>query len=183
MLISPTGGYNGSSVFTLTVPSGAPTICYAMEYGGSTAQVYAVPVTGITQATLLIGVGSTVCGSVSTNPYWKTVNPTAQKASLTPPAGKSSHGPVLLTTLAGLLVVGFGARRRKLPMLLNVALLTVVGLGLGLGLSGCSGSGTGTGETGTTTPTAATTTYTLTLTGTDSVSSSITSSTTFTLTL
>ena len=187
VLISPASGYNGNAVFTLTVPSGAPVICYAMEYGNGTAQVYAVPVTALTQATLLIGVGTTECGSVTNNPYWKTIAPTgAQKASVTAPAGKPSHGPAVLAAMAGLLVMGFGTRRRgrRLPMLLTLTMLTVVGLGLGLGLSGCSGSGTGTGQSTTTpVPTTAASSYTLTLTGSDSVTSTITSSTTFTLTL
>ena len=180
VLISPVSGYNGSAVFTLTIPSTAPIICYAMEYGTSGAQTYTVPVAGLTQATLLIGVGATQCGSVTNNPSWRIAKPTVQKASVTPPTSKPSPNVPVLAALAGLLATGFAARRRarRLPMLLTMGLLMAVTLGA----VGCGGGG-GTGEsTSTPVPTSGAS-YTLTLTGTDSVTSSITSSTNFTLTL
>ena len=182
VLISPMSGYNGNVVFTLTAPSTAPVVCYQLQYNsmGQTTLGFSVPVAGITQATLGVGVGAAQCGSVTNDPSWRIVKPAVLKASLTPPASKPSHGVPVLAALAGLLVTGFAARRRarRLPMLLAMGLLTAVTLGA----VGC-GNGGGTGEsTSTPVPTSGSS-YTLTLTGTDSVTSSITSSTNFTLTL
>ena len=170
--VTPSGGYTGSVVWTLSTGSAGTNVCYSID---------ALPVLATqvaTQGTLYIGVGTAVCGSVTNSPYLRPITVAAQKASYTTPPTKPWKSKPIAFAFAGLLITGFAARRksRRLPMLLSLAMLTAVGLGL----SGCGGSGTG--QTTTTPPVATATTYTLTLTGRDSVTSSITSSTTLTLT-
>ncbi len=178
--ITPANGYNGNVVFTLTAPTGAPVLCYRMQYGNPSTQAYTVPVSGVTSATLLVGVGTSICGSVTNSPYMRPVTVTAQKAGNVVPLSKPWNATPIAFAFGGLLLTGLATRRRTrgLPTLLALTALTVAGFGL----SGCTGSGTGTGTTGSAPPTAAATTYTLTLTGRDSVTSTITASTTLTLT-
>ena len=170
---TPSGGYTGSIVWTLSTGSAGTNVCYSID---------ALPVLGTaatTTTSLYIGVGTAVCGSVTYSPYMRPVKVVVQKAGLMPVPANRWKGKPVVAMFAGLLMTGFATRRRsrRLPTLLAVGVLAV----LGIGLSGCSGSGTG--ETTTTTPpTTTTTSYTLTLTGQDSVTSAITSSTTFTLT-
>ncbi len=178
--ITPAGGYNGNIVFTLTAPAGAPVICYQLQNSNSTAITYAVPVSGVTSATLSISVGTSLCGSATNDPSMRLATVAGKKTALAPVPARPWQGKPVIPVLAGLLMTGFAVRRRsrRLPTLAALAVLTV----LGLGVSGCGGNGTG--ESGTpTTPTPTTASYTLTLTGTDSVTSTIASSTTFTLTL
>ncbi len=170
---TPSGGYTGSIVWTLSTGSAGTNVCYSID---------ALPVLGTaptTTTSLYIGVGTAVCGSVTNSPYMRPVTVVTQKAGLAPAPARPWKGKPEMAMLAGLLMTGFAARRRtrRLPMLLAVGMLTI----LGIGLSGCSGNGTGESTT-TTVPTATTTNYTLTLTGRDSVTSAITSSTTLTLT-
>ena len=172
--VTPSGGYTGSIVWTLSTGTAGTNVCYSID---------ALPVLGTqatTQDALYIGVGSAVCGSVTTSPYMRPVTVTAQKAGNIVPPSKPWNAKPIAFAFGGLLLTGFATRRRTrgLPTLLALTALTVVGFGL----SGCTGSGTGTGTTGSAPPTAAATTYTLTLTGRDSVTSTITASTTLTLT-
>ncbi len=180
--ITPASGYNGNVVFTLSSPSNAPVVCYEVDPGTQAIGDgnYAVQVLGATPATLLLGVGATECGSATGDPQVHPALKLAHKVALAETPGEpgdSRRGKPEVALLAGLFGIAFLARRRsrRLPTLLAITALAV----LGLGLSGCGGSGTG---ENTPVPVSTTNNYTLTLTGTDSVTSTITSSTTFTLT-
>ena len=182
--LTPSGGYNGSVNFAITTTLPVNT-CYVVNPVINTNTVPPIP-----QYTLTIGNGAGACssgifatGALKKGPAGSLTS--SLPLSRTPwnarPKGdKGKNAERTGTVLAGLLALGFAARRRnrRLPALLSMALLT---LAVSLGLSGCGGNSANPvpPSTGTT----ATGTYTLTLVGTDSISANITSSTTFTLTL
>lgn len=162
--VTPSAGYSGTLLFSLAVSTGSHTVCYSTSSASTGASNLTVAGGGIgaVTATLSISQG-TPCGSAAA------VMPKQPGVTREPrwPEG---------IAFAGLLCVGFAVRRsRRLPALLSIA---VLGL-LGLGLSGC-GNNT---ATTTTLPIGTTQNYTATLTAVDTVNSSITGSTTFTLTL
>ena len=171
--ILPGAGYSGIVNLSVVFPSGAPSLCYALNP--------AIPtitngVSASAQSTTLeIGEG-TVCTSSSVGPELRSGAKTHAGNQLPAPVSPFKRFPAA-TAFAGILLAGLSFRRRsrRLSALLSVAVLAV----LGFGLSGCGG---GTTVTKTITP-AAPATYTVTVVGTDSVTSSITSSTTFTLTI
>lgn len=164
--ITPTGGYSGRVVWSLSASGTGADVssCYSI---GST------PVNGISTATIQIGAGS-ACNSAAPA-VRNQLRPMVVRASLKGESqrpGSSVPGIAVAGLLCGLLA---GWRRRnRLPLLLSVAVLTLAGLGLGL--SGCGGASGGS-------TTSNQTLYTVTLTGTDSINTSITASTTFLLTV
>jgi hypothetical protein len=167
--VTPTGGYNGRVVWSLT-SSGNPTACYGI---GSPA------VNGTSMTTLTIGVGS-ACNSAlpaergNLRPLIAGASPKDES-----PSPKHSAPRVIACLLLCSSIVG-GRRRTRLPLLLVMILLTMTSMGL----TGCGGSSGNSGNgNGGTTPIPAATTYTITLRGMDSVNTSISGSTTFTLTV
>ena len=171
--VSPTGGYNGRVVWSLTASgSGNLTGCYAIP---------SLAVNGVSTTTLTIGIGS-ACNSAlpSDHADFRTLERRAFEG------GKPLGNWCIVPSAGGyacLLVCGCLAgwrRKRHLSLLIVMLFLSAAGVSL----IGCGGGGSGGGKSaGTTPPTPTTSTYSLTLTGTDSVNSAITASTTFTLTV
>ena len=179
--ITPSGGYGGRLVWSLSVAGGttATSYCY---------QIASVPVNNITTTQLAIGVGA-ACNSPLPAARGA-VRPLVRRAAASDQAPAPSPGIPACGVYAGVLLCGlFAVRRRKtgLPLLLVLLVLSAAGAGL----TGCGGGGGGSGATGNggsggappTPSTPASTTYTVTLQGTDSVNDLINASTTFTLTV
>ena len=178
--VTPASGYNGTVVWSLSSATTLNNACYGISS-------LPVPGTGAPATTTLnIGIGSAACSGAAFatgGTALHTIGVGQQAHNGSSPDAPWSGKPVA-TVLAGLLAMGFLARRRsrRLPMLLSVALVTI----LGLGLSGCGSSSVGAPANSTTTPNSSTATpgsYNLTLTGMDSVSTNIISSAKFTLTV
>ncbi len=172
--ITPAAGYTGTVALSLSYPSNAPTLCYALSNsqsnGSNVPLINSLPV----PVTLTIGEG-TICGTTTAG----AVLPGGGRVVLNATRGRAPGPPMRRwpegIAFAGLFGAGLFLRRsRRLPSLLGLVFLAAVGLGL----SGCGGS-----NGGTTTPVNPTKALTLTLTGTDSINTSISNSTTFTLTL
>jgi hypothetical protein len=172
--VTPTGGYNGRIVWSLTAtassnPYSDLSACYSI---GS------LPVNGSSTTELTIGIG-TACGAAapSNGAAFRTLN---QRAL---PRGKA-QAEWSSTRAAGIyacvLLCGcFVGWRRKSPFSLTVIVILLLPLA-GASLAGCGG---GSDSKGSSTTTSSATTYTLVLTGTDSVNGAVTGSTTFTLTV
>jgi subtilase family serine protease len=168
--VTPSGGYNGSVVWSLAATGNTATLsaCFAIP---------SLPVSGVSTAQLTIGIG-TACSSALP----------AERAAFHPLSGgalandgvPSQWRTPTSAVYASLLLCGLLAgRRRKMSFALLLALVSLAVAAVGL--TGCGGGGSNTSTSPATTPTA--TNYTITLTGKDSVNSSITASTTFTLTV
>jgi hypothetical protein len=170
--VTPTGGYNGRVIWSLSSSSntGSLTACYGV---GSPA------VNGTSMTTLTIGVGS-ACNSALPAKRGN-LRPLVARASPKENSPSPNHSaPKVIACLLLCCSIVRGRRRTHLPLLLVITLLTMTSMGL----TGCGGSSGSSGNgNGGTTPTPAATTYTLTLKGMDSVNTSITASTTFTLTV
>ncbi len=166
--VTPSAGYQGTLLLSLSIASGSPNICYSTSSASTGASNLTVagsnnaPVT----ASLSISQG-TACNVASLSPL-----------PMPPYASPRSRWPGGVA-FAGLLFAGFALRRsRRLPALLGIAVLA----GLGLGLSGCGGSTRAAAPTPIS-PLPTNQTYTLTLTGVDSVNNTISASTNFTVTV
>ncbi|HEY6414117.1 MAG TPA: protease pro-enzyme activation domain-containing protein [Edaphobacter sp.] len=175
--VTPSGGYNGNVVWSLSATSNtantALTACYLID---------SLPVSNTSTTKLTIGIG-TACNSPlpAERANFRSLGQRASTGDGTP-AGRCNRPATAM--YASLLICGLlvGRRHRiRLQLLLAIAFLTVTSLSL----TGCGGGGnnTGTPTTGTSTPPPSSTTYNLTLTAKDSVNASITASTTFTLTV
>jgi subtilase family serine protease len=169
--VTPTGGYSGRIVWSLSTSSnsGSLTACFGI---GSPA------VNGASMTTLTIGVGSACSSALPAER--SNLRPLDSRASLKDEHPSRSRDTSSTKVFATLLLCGtlLGLRRKtRLPLLLAIILLMVTGGSL----TGCGGSNNGNGTTTTPPPTA--TSYTLTLKGMDSVNTAITASTTFTLTV
>lgn len=172
--ITPSGGYNGTVVWSLSASGSSPlTSCYSIP---------SLPVNGVTAAKLTIGIGS-ACNSAlpADHPDLRTpdLRPLVQHARTNTPTLPVRHN---LPAYAGLLLCGclVGLRRKgRLSLLLLVMLLPAIGATL----VGCGSGGSNNSGSSSSTTTSTTSTYNLTLTGTDSVNGAITASTTFTLTV
>ncbi len=172
--VTPASGYTGTVVLSLTYPANAPTLCYALSNNQSSGSNVPLINNGLAvPVTLTIGEG-TVCGTTASGasvPRGTQIQNAMDRRAPETPSRRWPEG----IAFASLLGVGLATRRpRRLPALLSLVILSV----LGLGLSGC-----GSGSSGTTTPVNTKQTLTVTLTGTDSVNPSITTSTNFTLTV
>jgi len=180
VIITPSGGYGGRLVWSLSVAGGtvAANYCY---------QIASVPVSNVTSTQLTIGVGA-ACNS--TSPAARgAVRPLDRRAAASgqPPTPSSGFLPAS-GVYAGVLLCGlFAVRRRRtgLPLLVLLLVLSAAGAGLtGCGGGGASASPTGSSGSSPGTPAnPASTSYTVTLRGTDSVNDLINASTTFTLTV
>ncbi len=179
VLITPSGGYNGRLVWSITASSSAGNLsgCYLIR---------SVPVSGATSTGLTIGVG-TACNSPLSGQFRQLRLPIPHTAA-------ANHAPEpwqrtsAMAVWAGLIVCGSlmgRGRRARLPIMLVFGSLGFTCVGLGGCGGGSSSAATGGTTTKTTPGTAPGTTanYTLTLTGKDSVNSAISASTTFTLTV
>lgn len=172
--VTPTGGYNGRVVWSLSISSGTggSTLCYGI---GSPA------VSGTSSTTLTIGSGS-ACNPASaaerTNLQLLRAGASPDDRSPSPKRNGSGIG-----VYAGLvLCVSLAGRRRgsRLPLRLAALMLLAVA---GSGLNGCGGGNSSAGSGTPATPPVSSSNYTVSLKGTDSVNKSITASTTFTLTV
>src|ERR1700733_6474389 len=168
--VTPTGGYDGRVLWSVSASSNASTLESCYEIGSPL-------VSKTTTTTLTIGLGS-ACNSAlpAARGNLRSFGARASAKEEDPPRGNNEPGIALF---AGLLLCGsLKARRRATRPLLRsvIAVLTVVSLGL----TGCGG---GASKGTSTTPPVAANNYSITLTGTDSVNSAISASTTFTLTV
>lgn len=174
--VTPTGGYNGRIVWSLSISNGTggPALCYGI---GSAA------VSGTSTTTLTIGSGS-ACNSPLPAER-RNFQPMTARVSLDGESSSPRRSTPRIAIFAGLLLcVSIAGRRRcaRLPQLLvAITLLAVAGIGLNGCGGGNSSGGNGTGTS--TTPPVSPSSYTVTLKGTDSVNTSITASTSFTLTV
>jgi subtilase family serine protease len=174
--LTPTGGYTGRVVWSLSSSSNASGLSACYRIGSPI-------VNGTSTTTLTIGVGS-VCNAPSPAER-KAIEPSGVRASDKEKNRFPWHGAPAMGVYAGLLFCSSLMRRKRatrLPRLFVITLLMVVGVGL----NGCGGGGSSSaGNSNGTPPTSPnnTTNYTLTLTGTDSVNTAIKASTTFTLTV
>jgi Bacterial Ig-like domain (group 3) len=173
--VTPTGGYNGRIVWSLTASASGTassnlSACYTIA---------PLLVNGVSTANLTIGIG-TACQSAApaSGSDFRILRQS------TPPDSKTrAHWNSTTTTgvfacaLLGGCLVG---SRRKWRLLLAVVVVLLLPLA-GANMIGCGGGGASSTSPPVTTPTA--TTYTVTLSGTDSVDNTITASTTFTLTV
>jgi hypothetical protein len=172
--VTPTGGYNGRMVWSLTatVAAGSSsnlTACYAIP---------SLPVNGISTANLTIGIG-TACQSAlpADRTAFRTLTPhIAANSEIRPQGNKTTMTGVCACALICGCLVGL---RRKWRLSLTVLVVLLLPFA-GANLIGCGGGAKSTSPPATT-PIA--TTYTVTLSGTDSVNTAITASTTFTLTV
>jgi subtilase family serine protease len=172
--VTPTGGYNGRMVWSLsaTVAAGNPsnlTACYAIP---------SLLVSGISTANLTIGTGS-ACESAApaTGAAFRTLSQHTLPKGKTRAhwSGTTTTGVYACALICGCLV---GSRRKwRLSLLLVVLFFSLAGANL----IGCGGGANNSTSPPPATPSA--TTYTVTLSGTDSVNTTITASTTFTLTV
>jgi subtilase family serine protease len=170
--ITPTGGYNGRIVWSLTSSdnTGKLTACYSI-----TSPV----VNGTSTAKLTIGTGS-ACSS-SSPAERRNLRPTGPLAFLKGENPSPWRGAPRIPVFASLLICGSLVRRwrtTRLFFVLAVTLLTVAGLGL----TGCGGAKSNGGST-TSPPAPVSANYTVTLAGTDSVNDLVHASTSFTLTV
>jgi hypothetical protein len=170
--VTPTGGYNGRIVWSLTATgTSSLSACYAI---GS------LPVSSTSTTKLTIGVGA-ACNSALPADHvdFRTVDQRALANGKTQAhwSSKSTTGAYACLLIFGCLAGG--RRKWRLSLVLVILLLPIAGANL----IGCGGGGANNTGTSTTTPSTPsnTTTYSITLTGTDSVNSSISASTTFTL--
>jgi hypothetical protein len=172
--VTPTGGYNGRMVWSLTATASSSassnlSACYAI---GS------LPVNGVSTTNLTIGIG-TACESAlpANRVVFRTLS---QRIVANGETGAHWSGTTTTGVYACALICGclVGSRRKWRLSLTVVAVLLLPFAGANM--IGCGGGAKGTSPPATT-PTA--TTYTITLSGTDSVNNAVTASTTFTLTV
>jgi hypothetical protein len=169
--VTPNAGYHGRVVWSLAFSGASPTLttCYSIS---------SLPVSNVSTTQLTIGIGA-ACSSplpAERGAY----RPLGHLASSIDEAPTHRRSPPPAVVYASLLLCGLLARwrrRMRLPLLLAIASLALVGTGL----TGCGGSGNNTGTSPT--PPSNLTSYSVTLTGKDSVNTSITASTAFTLTV
>jgi hypothetical protein len=166
--ITPTGGYNGTVFWSLSVTGTTTTSvegCYSIA---------PAIVSGITTTQLTIGTGAACTASAN-------VKKSFRIATSRTPAENVPGKTALAAVYASLLFAGsFAWRRRKAGWWMVLLLLAAAGANL----TGCGGGGgSSTPASTTTTPPATAITLTATLTGTDSVNASIVASTNFTLTI
>lgn len=172
--ITPTGGYNGRIVWSLTSSNstGNLTACYSI----------ASPVVNGTSTTkLTIGIGSN-CSS-SSPAERRNLRPVGPLASLKGENPSPWRRTPKIPVFASLLICGSLIqkwRTKRFALALAVTLLTVGSLSL----TGCGGAKSSDGNGTSTGPPIAAANYTMTLTGTDSVNTfSVKASTTFSLTV
>jgi subtilase family serine protease len=163
--VTPTGGYNGRVLWSLTV------------YGTSSlAGCYAIApllVNNTTTTKLTIGIGSACQSAVPADK--RNFRPVRNDMNGARAGGRSAPVPFLYATA---LICGcLACRRRKARFSISAVLLVAIAA---VNLIGCGGGGNSTGTTITATPTA---TYSITLTGRDSVNGNLAASATFTLTV
>lgn len=166
--VTPAGGYTGTVDWAITSSSALTNGCYAINN---------VAVSGSTAVTTTLTIYTSAADCTSETPLSQRGGKHAFASSggrannsPTAPMGRSPGGSLLL---AGVFFASFlGFRRRRLPFLAAMLLLTSASIALvGCGSTSSSASSTS----------LATGTYTLILTGTDSASSSLTASTNLTL--
>jgi hypothetical protein len=167
-----------STTSTLTITAGsnyAGTMNLGCALTTSPTGAQSLPTCSLSPAALPIAAGGS-----GTSTF--TVKTTAQSGSaMTRPSHNSLWDLGGGTALAGLLLLGFPARRRRwmsLVVLLGALATAVVGCGGGSG-----GGGGGGGGNGPIVPATTAGTYVFTVTGTDSANSNITASTTVTVTV
>jgi hypothetical protein len=168
VFITPSGGYTGRLAWSVSASAGTSslTACFLIN---------SPPIaTATTTAALTIGIGSACSSPLPTGSVMKPF--TGTRAYFHAPAKRPDRAAPNAVACAALLLFGLiaGSRRRTLPPLLSLAILT---LALG-SVTGCGGSH----SNGVTSPPVVNS-YTLTLTGRDSVNASISGSTSFTLTV
>lgn len=172
--VTPTGGYNGRMVWSLTASASSSTnsnlsACYAIA---------PLLVNGVSTTNLTIGIG-TACESalpadrVAFRPLSQRM--AANRETRAHWNGIRTTGVCACALICGCLV----GSRRKWRLSLTVVVVLLLPFA-GANMIGCGGGAKSTSPP-TTTPTA--TTYTVTLSGTDSVNNAVTASTTFTLTV
>jgi subtilase family serine protease len=177
--ITPSGGYTGTVVFSLTSsnPTALANLCTSWAStnssgAGTAAVIGATPVT--TQLTLDATAADCAAGGLAP------LAPTSGRAAPPPQPGPSANLVLFLLGLL-LLAAALAALRRNRAKLGLAALLA-----FGLAATACGGSGftpIGSGNTGGNSNNPPAGTYTMTVTGTDSTTSTITASTTFTFTI
>ena len=171
--VTPSAGYNGSVVWSLTATSnsGNLPVCYAIA---------SLPVSNVSTTQLTMGSGVACDSSLPTERG--DFRPLVLSSVANDGTGVRRRRTPSTAIYATLLIFGLLARRRgsmRLPPLMTIVFLTVTGAGL----IGCGGGGSNTGTSTTPTAPGSPTNYSFTLKGKDSVNPSITASTTFTLTV
>ena len=184
VVLTPGAGYTGAVNLSVVFPATSLSLCY--ELSATPVSTFAGGVsTGAQPITLYLGEGAATCSGGTDSPMFRHAGTSTLKsqAGNQPGTGSipSTKRMPVYTAVAGLFlaVLAFGRRSRRLPTLLGMALLAVVGLGL----SGCGGTTATPTQTITTPTTTSPQTLTVTVIGTDTVTSSITASTTLTLTV
>jgi hypothetical protein len=174
--VNPSGGYNGSVVWSLAVTGTSSTNlsgCYSIA---------SLPVDNISTTTLTMGIGS-ACDS-ALPAYRGQFRILSNRALVSGGMPGHRRGAPAQAVYVSLLLCGWlaGCRRKWRWSLLLVTLLLPAA---GVNLIGCGGGGNNTSTTTTppSGPSISATNYTVTLKGTDSVNGMITASTTFTLTV
>jgi hypothetical protein len=168
--VTPSGGYNGWVVWSLSVTGTSSTNitgCYSIE---------SLPVNNISTTTLTMGTGA-ACSSAlpAYRGQFRSHRTLVSRDAQGHWRGARANAVYMSLLLCGCLT---GRRRKWRSSLLLVILTLVVA---GANLIGCGGGGNSTSQPST--PPSSSTNYTVTLTDTDSVNGLITASTTFTLTL
>ncbi len=172
--VTPTGGYNGRMMWSLTASASSSTssnlsACYAIA---------PLLVNGVSTTNLTIGIG-TACESAlpADRVAFRTLR---QRIAANPDTRAHRNGTTATGACACALICGcLVGSRRKWRLSLTVVVVLLLPFA-GANMIGCGG---GAKSTSPPTTTSTATTYTVTLSGTDSVNNAVTASTTFTLTV
>ena len=169
--VTPNAGYNGRLVWSLAFSGASPTLttCYSIP---------SLSVSNVSTTQLTIGVGAACSASLpAERGAYRPLGHLASASDKTPAHRRSTPPAVVYASLLLCGLLAGWRRRMRLPLLLAIASLALVGTSL----IGCGGGGNNTSTSPT--PASSSTSYSVTLTGKDSVNTSITASTTFTLTV